>query len=122
MRHAKVLLGLAGSVAVLAASPAFAHAHLVKSDPAPRASVASPGKLSLTFSEKLVPAFSKLVLTMPMGKQSMTVPLKTAVGADGRTLIGTPQGTLAAGGYTIKWTAATTDGHKTAGSVPFQVR
>jgi len=122
MRHAKVLLGLAGSLAVLAASPALAHAHLVKSDPAPKASVASPGKLSLTFSEKLVPAFSRLELMMPMGKQSMAMPLKTTVGADGRTLIGTPQAALTKGAYTIKWTAATVDGHKTAGSVPFQVR
>lgn len=104
-----------------AASPAWAHAHLVKSDPAVNAIAATPRQLSLTFSERLVPGFSKLELVMAMGGRGMAVPIKTAVGADGRTLVGIPQAGLMKGAYVIKWTAATSDGHRMTGSVPFRV-
>lgn len=109
------------AAAAVAAPPAWAHAHLVKSNPAVNAVAANPRQLSLTFSERLMPAFSKLELVMAMGGHSMAVPIKTAVGADGRTLIGTPQGGLMKGAYVIRWTAATSDGHKMTGSVPFRV-
>lgn len=112
---------IVAAAALAAASPAWAHAHLVKSNPAVNAVAASPRQLSLTFSERLVPAFSKLELAMNMSGHSLAIPLKTGVGADGRTLIGTPQHGLMKGAYLIKWTAATTDGHKMTGSVPFRV-
>jgi hypothetical protein len=48
--------------------------------------------------------------------------VKTTVGADGRTLIGTPQRGLTKGAYLVRWTAASFDGHKMTGSVPFRVR
>src|SRR5205814_8138143 len=105
------------AAAAAAASPAWAHAHLVKSNPAVNAVAASPRQLSLTFSERLVPAFSRLELVMAMGGHSMAIPIKTAVAADGRTLVGTPQGGLMKGAYLITWTAATSDGHRMAGSV-----
>jgi methionine-rich copper-binding protein CopC len=108
--------------AAAAASPLWAHAHLVKSNPAMNAIAPSPRTLSLTFSERLVPAFSKLELLIPMKGRAMTVPLKTAVGADGRTLIGTPQRGLIKGAYVIRWTAASFDGHKMTGTVPFRIR
>jgi hypothetical protein len=108
--------------AAAAASPVWAHAHLVKSNPAINATTPSPRTLSLTFSERLVPAFSKLQLAMAMNGHAMTVPVKTTVGADGRTLIGTPQRGLTKGAYLVRWTAASFDGHKMTGSVPFRVR
>lgn len=116
------LAAFCAASAALIASPAMAHAHLVKSDPAAKASVDAPGKVALTFSEKLVPAFSKLDLSMAMGSQSMAMPVKTSVAADGVTLIGTPQGKLPRGSYTAHWTAASSDGHKTSGSITFQVK
>ena len=109
------------AAALAAASPAWAHAHLIKSNPAVNAVAASPRQLSLTFSERLVPAFSRFELVMTMGGHSMAIPVKTAVAADGRTLIGTPQAGLMKGAYLIKWTAATSDGHRMTGSVPFRV-
>ena len=109
------------AAAAISASPAWAHAHLVKSNPAVNAVTASPRQLSLTFSERLVPGFSKLELVMAMGGHSMSVPIKTAIGADGRTLVGTPQAGLMKGAYVIKWTAATSDGHRMTGSIPFRV-
>lgn len=118
-KYLKVILA---SAAVATASPLLAHAHLVTSNPVANAATANPRKLVLTFSERLVPAFSKLELVMPMGSQKMAIPLKTTVGADGRTLVGVPQAaTLMKGPYVINWTAATADGHKMTGAVPFKV-
>jgi methionine-rich copper-binding protein CopC len=50
-----------------------------------------------------------------MGSQSLTMPVKTTVADDG-------QGKLSKGSYTVSWTAASADGHKTTGSLSFQVR
>jgi methionine-rich copper-binding protein CopC len=113
---------LAAAAAALTASPLWAHAHLVKSTPAVNASTPSPKKLALTFSERLVPAFSKLELVMPMNGRNFAIPVKSGVSADGRTLVGIPQRPLSMRGtYLIKWTAATSDGHRMTGSVPFRV-
>ena len=43
---------------VLAAGPAAAHARLVSATPAPNATVGATRTLTLTFSERSVPAFS----------------------------------------------------------------
>lgn len=110
------------AAAAVTASPVLAHARLVKSTPAINTSAQNLKELSLTFSERLVPAFSKLQLGMGMRGRTVAVPLRTAVAADGRTLVGTPQRGLMKGAYVINWTAATLDGHKTAGSVPFRIK
>jgi len=115
------LAGLIGSAALLATSPAWAHAHLVSSTPGTNATVtASPKTITLTFNEKLVPAFSKFDLTMPeMNDMKMTV--KTAVSKDGKSIVGTPSAALPKGAYKIVWTAASADGHKMNGEVAFKV-
>ena len=112
---------LAGASALLATSPAWAHAHLVSSDPAASATVAAaPKKITLKFSEKLVPAFSKFEVTMPE-HGGMKVAVKTAVSADGKSITGTPQASLGKGAYKVVWTAASVDGHKMNGEVAFKV-
>ena len=50
-------------VGLLLATPAFAHARLVNSDPAANAKIKSPGQIKLHFSESLEPAFSSASLT-----------------------------------------------------------
>ena len=115
------LAGLIGTAALLATSPAWAHAHLVSSDPGANATVtASPKTISLTFSEKLVPAFSKFDLVMPE-HGGMKVSVKTAVSQDGKSITGTPDAALTKGDYKILWTAASADGHKMTGEVAFKV-
>lgn len=115
------LAALAGASALVASSPAWAHAHLVSSNPAANASVAAaPKVITLTFNEKLVPAFSKFELTMPE-HGGMKVQVKTSVSEDGKTITGTPQGALTKGAYKIVWTAASADGHKMNGEVAFKV-
>lgn len=118
----KTRLIAVATVAALAAlaGQASAHARLVKSNPAANATVAAPKTISLTFNEKLTPAFSKFDLGMADG---MKVKVKTTVSKDRKTLIGTPQGKMMPGAYTITWHAASADdGHKMDGTVPFTVK
>jgi len=109
------------AVAILApASPAFAHTKVVSSNPAANAVVAAPKQINITFNEQLVPAFSKVEVSM--AGMDMKVPLKMSVSSDGKTLTGTPQGRFTKGSYVISWTAASADGHRTAGKIPFKIK
>jgi methionine-rich copper-binding protein CopC len=104
-----VLLGL------LLATPAFAHARLVSSDPAANAKVKSPGQIKLHFSESLEPAFSAASLTDSTGK---TVPVSKSVGADTITLLPL---TLKPGAYKVTWHSVGQDTHRLTGSFGFTV-
>ena len=116
------LAGLIAGGAILIAGSAAAHAKLVNSDPAANATVAAPKTISLTFNEKLTPAFSKFELSMP-AMNGMKVKMKTTVSKDHLTIVGKPRGKLMAGAYTINWQAASSDdGHKMNGAVPFTVK
>ncbi|OYX68648.1 MAG: copper resistance protein CopC [Caulobacter sp. 35-67-4] len=122
MRHHHfIAAGIAASAALLLAGTASAHAHLVKSTPAASATVAAPKAISLTFNEKLTPAFSKFELVMPT-MNNMAVAVKTSVSKDGLTITGTPQAPLMPGVYKINWHAASSDGHKMDGAVDFTVK
>ena len=122
MRHPHLIIaGFAASAALLVAGTASAHAHLVKSTPSANAAVAAPKTISLTFNEKLTPAFSKFELVMPT-MNAMAVPVRTAVSKDGLSIVGTPQAPLMPGVYKIMWHAATGDGHKMDGAVDFTVK
>ena len=119
MRRALPLLTLV-TLALAPTAPAFAHAHVVSSTPAANAAIAPPKQISVTFSEKLVPAFSKIDVAM-VG-MNMHVPVKTSVSTDGKTLIAVPQGGFMKGSYVINWNAASADGHKTKGAIPFKIK
>ncbi|MDO8801342.1 copper homeostasis periplasmic binding protein CopC [Phenylobacterium sp.] len=121
MRRHLTFAGLAASAALLIAGQAAAHAHLVTSTPDANATVASPTVISLTFNEKLTPAFSKFELSMP-AMNGMKVKMKTTVSKDHLTIVGKPQGKLMPGAYVITWHAASDDGHKMDGVVPFTVK
>lgn len=113
---------IVGTAALLFASSAGAHAHLVKSNPAANATVAAPKTITLTFNEKLAPAFSKFELIMP-GMNNMSLKVKTSVSKDRRSIVGKPRGKLTPGAYKIAWHAASSDdGHKMDGTVPFTVK
>lgn len=115
------LVALAGIAAVLTTSPASAHAQLVRSNPAANATIsASPKTITLTFSAKVAPTFSKFELVMPE-HGGMKVPVKTSVSKDGKSIVGTVSAPLAKGAYKIAWSVASADGHKMTGEVPFKV-
>ncbi|WP_126172997.1 copper homeostasis periplasmic binding protein CopC [Altericroceibacterium xinjiangense] len=114
------LLALVGSASLLAAGPAFAHAKLIQSNPSNNAVVsAAPRTLVLSFNEKLVPAFSKVELTMP--EHGMKVPVTSKVSADGKTIVAVPASSLHKGAYKMVWSAAGADGHKMTGEVSFKI-
>ena len=113
-------LALGAATVLASASPAFAHADVMSSTPAANSTIEAPKRVALTFNEKIVPAFSTLEISM-VG-HDMKVPVKTQVSADGKTLIGVPQGRFMKGSYTISWAAAGADGHRMKGAIPFKVR
>ena len=108
------------SLMIASASPALAHAALLKSDPAPGSTVAAPKVIKVTFSEKVVPAFSGFKLAMSDG---MTVSVTTKLSSDGKTMTGIPKGSFITGTYKLSWHAASVDdGHRTEGSFTFKVK
>ncbi len=107
------------AIVAFAAGPAAAHARLVSATPAPNATVASTRTLSLTFSERTVPAFSGFDVVNAAGDK---VAVRTSVARDGKTLTGRLARRLAAGAYRVDWRIASSDGHRMTGSYTFTVR
>src|SRR5260221_12934700 len=102
LRSPSLAAGL-GAAALLSAPQAFAHAILVRSNPAANAIVPAPRTISLTFNEKLASAFSGLAMTTADGK-SMKV--RTGLSQDHKTITGLPAGPLGPGAYRVSWRAA----------------
>lgn len=120
MKRFSRLLAIGGAAALLAAGPAFAHADLVSSTPAANARLAaSPRTIRLRFDEQLVPAFSKIELSMPA--HGMKISVRSTLSQDGKTLVGTPVSRLAKGSYRVSWSVGSADGHKEAGQFTFRV-
>ncbi|KQY85016.1 copper homeostasis periplasmic binding protein CopC [Brevundimonas sp. Root1423] len=107
------------AVGALAAGPASAHARLIGATPAPNATVAATRSVSLTFSERTIPAFSGFDVVNAAGEK---VAITTSVAEDGKTLTGTLARPLAAGAYRVDWRIASSDGHRMTGSYTFSVR
>lgn len=105
--------------ATFAAGPAAAHARLVGATPAPASTVAPTRTLSLTFSERCVPAFSGFDVVNEAGEK---VAMERAVSEDGLTLTGMLSRPLTAGVFRIDWRLASSDGHRMTGSYTFTVR
>lgn len=104
---------------VMAASAVSAHARLVSSTPAANATVAAPRSIALSFSERMVPTFSTFDVVNAAGAKAV---LGTSVSEDGRSITGALARPLAAGGYTVNWRIASSDGHRMTGSYTFTVR
>lgn len=116
----KIALFAAIALTMGTAVPALAHTHLVRSTPAANQSLAAPATLTLTFNERLTPAFSSAEVTMPA--HDMTVPATMRLSRDGKTMTITPRSALGRGSYVVHWTAAGSDGHRMEGNVPFTIR
>nr|WP_316629550.1 copper homeostasis periplasmic binding protein CopC [uncultured Brevundimonas sp.] len=115
------ILSVVGAVGalLLGATQAAAHARVVASNPAASASIASPRSLTVTFSERVVPAFSGLEVVNTAGAK---FPVATTVSDDGMTVSGRTARPLAAGAYSLNWHAASADGHRMTGAIAFTVR
>jgi methionine-rich copper-binding protein CopC len=111
---------LLASTLALASGPAFAHAALLQSNPVANSTVAAPKVITLTFSEKIAPAFSGFELSMSDG---MTMPVTAKISEDGKSLIGRPTGAFMSGVYKITWHATSSDdGHRMDSSFNFKVK
>lgn len=124
----RTALAAAMAVAMVAATPALAHAELVTSTPAANAAVAKPGKIVLVFNEKLMAKFAGAELTMTgMPGMADHKPMKmtgftSALSADGKTLTLLMKRALPSGSYEVKWFAAGADTHRKEGSFTFTVK
>lgn len=119
---------MATLAALCIASPLFAHVKLTASSPAANAKVAKPGKIVLTFSDRVVATTFKTELMMvSMPGMADHPPMKmagysTQMSADGKSVTLLLKRALPAGGYVLKWTASGTDTHNVAGELPFNVK
>jgi putative copper export protein/methionine-rich copper-binding protein CopC len=108
-----------GALAVLV-TPAllFAHARLVRSEPAAGASVSAPTDLSLWFSETPELKFTHVRVTDSTGAEVMLSPPGAA---PGMSVILRFTRALARGKYTVEWHTAAADGHSSSGKFAFTV-
>ena len=114
---------LAGTIALLLlhVASAGAHAVLVKSSPARRATLATPpARVELTFSERLEPAYS--TVTVWAEGDARVDDTRITVGPEDprRLSVGLPA--LKPGTYTVKYRVLSVDGHLVEGTYPFDVR
>ena len=110
---------VAAAALAFAACPAMAHARLVGATPAPDSTVAAPRSVSLTFSERMVPAFSAFDLVNAAGEP---VAVQISVAGDGKTITGLLSRPLTSGPYRVNWRIASTDGHRMTGTYSFSVQ
>jgi methionine-rich copper-binding protein CopC len=106
---------------LLAPTLAWAHAYLVKSVPARRASLlSSPSKIQLWFNERLEPRFSKVSVIDEKGTQ---VDLGDAqVSAEDPKQLSVGIRPLAPGRYVVQFRVLSVDGHIADQSFPFTIR
>jgi len=119
MRKLVSLLVLLAGFAL--AGPAWAHAHLVSSDPPVGSTVAAADTLRLTFSEGIEIKFSKVEVTMDGGKQISPTKLDLDP-ADAKVLVVTFPAGLGPGSYKVHWHVVSVDTHHTEGTFGFTVK
>ena len=108
-------------LSLLAPSAASAHAYLVKSVPAGRATLfSSPAKIQLWFNEALEPRYSFASVLDPGGKRADLDNAQVASDDPKQLSIGVKR--LPAGKYTVKFRVLSVDGHVVEQSFPFTVR
>ena len=112
-----ILMGLF----LFAPTAASAHAYLVKSLPAARATLFnSPGKIQLWFNERLEPKYSYASVHDPAGKRVDSDDAHVLAEDPKRLAIGVKK--LPAGKYTVKFRVLSVDGHVVEQSFPFTIR
>jgi len=114
---------LLAAVGVQSADAARFHTRLLKSSPAKDTVLtASPAAIELTFSESIEMSVSKIQLLgadqQPVAVAALTRDAKNSAA----TLVARITTPLAAGTYTVNWTAASADGHPVKGSYRFTLR
>jgi methionine-rich copper-binding protein CopC len=114
MRRCWMIVTLLG---IAAASAAHGHASLERASPLAGSTVSdAPKEIVLTFSEKLEPAFSRIIVTDAGGAQVSD----SKAQVDGNSMrVGLKS--LAPGSYKVSWRAVSVDTHAMQGSFVFQI-
>ena len=106
---------------LLTPSLASAHAYLVKSVPAGRATLfASPSKIQLWFNERLEPRYSSVLVFDASGNRADLDNAQVLPEEPKQLSIGVKP--LPAGRYTVKFRVLSVDGHVVEQSFPFTIR
>ena len=101
------------------ALPAFAHAVLLSSTPAPDATVRGPDiPIRLRFNSRIDAARSRLFLFGPDGTQRAL----TLMPASSPDVLAAHEKGLTPGKWVLRWQVLASDGHITRGEVPFRVQ
>jgi methionine-rich copper-binding protein CopC len=115
---------LCGTFAILALtcnSPVWAHAALVKSEPARRATLSkSPRQIRLWFNERLEPEYATITLIKGGGSQIATEGAR--VNKDDAKLLVLDLPALVPGDYTVKYRVLSVDGHTLDYGYTFSVK
>ena len=116
----RLLLPPLAAAISLAAAPAFAHAFLDNASPKVGTSLkAAPRAVSITFSEAVVPSFSKITVAGPPGFGGAG-PARPE--RDARTLAAPLRGPTPPGAYTVRWRVLSTDSHTSQGTFRFELK
>jgi copper resistance protein C len=120
VRRRLILAGLATALA-LCPTAVLAHAVLVKSVPAQRATLGEPPpRVELWFNERLEPAYSKASVTNEAGAQ---VDLRdVAVSAQDPRRLSVSLPALTPGRYTVSFRVLSVDGHVVESKLTFTVK
>jgi copper resistance protein C len=117
--HVSFVVALASALAF--AAPAWAHAFLDHAVPSVGStSRGAPAELSLSFTEKIVPAFSGASLTTAAGASIPTGKARVDP-SDAATLHVSVGRKLAPGTYVVHWQVVSADTHRTSGSYKFTI-
>jgi copper transport protein len=106
-------------VALVAPSPALAHATLIASHPAANAHLSeSPATIHLTFSEEVVPRLCQIRIVTASGEK-----IELSVVGDPHNVraVSAVPSRLDAGSYSVEWRVLSADGHPAQGSFAFTV-
>jgi len=119
--RALIVAACAAALTLALASPASAHAYLVRSSPMARAIVArAPERVQLWFNERLEPAYSHVSVWNGAGQRVDAADVRVAPGEPTRLSVGVPP--LPAGAYTVRYRVLSVDGHVVEAGFAFTVR
>ncbi len=108
-------------LSLLLPSSLWAHAYLVKSIPAQRATLyRSPAQIQLWFNERLEPRYSSFTVSAADG--SLVESIKSAVDDRDTKLIFAVLKPLAPGRYLVKFRVLSVDGHVVEDQFPFTIK
>lgn len=111
---------LAIFTAIFCGGLALAHPQLQVAEPAAGAVTTPPKQIRITFSERVIPKFSGIVIKDKAGR-TVTIGKATTDPADKKRLVVPVMEDMAPGEYSVEWHAVSDDTHRIKGTYSFGV-